>query len=212
VLTVTKSETSFFTCMTKVSSCLTRRAPGGVFFSLVKSNTTEEERKQIFSKDKKKAAKRAKKAREDREKKRREEEERVVEGAQRELDIFRQDLAVSGEERQHPPDKNMDRRRRKKEVVEYTDLDDPVNPEDSGELDEGWRNELDDDGDSDDFTFQLSRYQQLRTKEPRSKEEDLHAAREAVGDSASLWEEKVAADQFEETDVCSLGIDISCDF
>ena len=196
--------------MAKVSSCLSRRAPGGVFFSLVKSNTTEGERKQIFSEDKKKLAKRAKKAREDRAKKRREEEERVLEGARRELEIFRQDLAVSGEEREHPPDKNMERRWREKEVVEYTDLDDPVNPEDSGELNEGWRNELDDDGDSDDFAFQLSKYQQLRTKEPLSKEED--GASGAVGDSASLWEEKVAADQFEETDVCSLGIDIICDF
>ncbi|CAI8002719.1 Phosphorylated adapter RNA export protein [Geodia barretti] len=91
-----------------------KRAPGGVFFSLVKSNTTEGERKQIFSEDKKKLAKRAKKAREDRAKKRREEEERVLEGAQRELEIFRQDLAVSGEEREHPPDKNMERRWREK--------------------------------------------------------------------------------------------------
>ena len=183
-----------------------------MFFSLVKSSTTDEEKKHIFMKEKSiKRTKNAKeRARKKRKKKREEEKERnrqIQEDAQRELEVFRQDLGLGGEERPHPPDRNMERRWRKREG--YSDLDNPVDPEDSGELNEGWRNEFDDDGDCDDFSFQLSEYQQLRRKEVRSKEKENHCDAEA---KSSLLEENVAADQFEQTDVCDVGIDIACDF
>ena len=108
----------------------------------------------------------------------------------------------------------MEQRGKRGRVVGYTDLDNPVSPEESGELNKGWRNEFDDDGDCGNFTLQLSRYQQLKRDEPRSKEEgELCDENTVVGGGAALLEtEKVAADQFEKTDVCSLGIDITCDF
>ena len=195
-----------------------------MFFSLVKSSASEEERKLIFFKDKMMAARRAKKAKEMAERRKRKREEKgeghVEEG---ELEHFKQDLGLSGEQReQHPPDRNMEKRWKKKieeeELVEYTDLDNPLDQEDGCRLNEGWRNEFDDDYD-DDFAFQLSKYQQLRRKEPRSKEpRSKDGGKDGAeddgpgmaGDSKSLQEENIAADQFERTDVCDFGVDLSC--
>ena len=130
--------------------------------------------------------------------------------------------------REHPPDRNMERRQRKREVVEYTDLDNPVDQEEEEEegarLGEGWRNDLDDDG-GNDFALLLKRYEQLKRKEVREGEgkkqlldEEVEKGERLCGKAEPglgrevVLEERLAADEFDRTDADDIGICISSNF
>ena len=168
-----------------------RRAPGGVFFSLVKSSVSEEEKKQIFAKDNRLTAKQAKRTREaKRRKKWREKEEKqkkeLQDKARKELELFRRDLSVGeemSEKLEQSPDGNKERKgkeqRREDYEPEYTDLDDPSCQED-GELTEGWRNVGMDDND-DDFTSRITEYEHLQRKmAPSHRVEEMDTKRVSV--------------------------------
>ena len=211
-----------------------RRAPGGVYFALIKSSVTAEEKKIIFAGDKKSAAKKTKRAREA-SKKNEDWKRKKMATAHKVLECFKKDLATSGkgesEQRIHPPDKNMERREKgvwkdKEElcVDDYVDLDDPTahDGEDDGELNEGWRNDPDDDH-ADDYTFNLNMYKQLKRKvSPEESvgenatgfEADFDRTKvESIKNNDELSiEDRIAVEQFETTDDFDCGIDLSCNF
>ena len=221
LLMAIKSETYLLHFCALCASFFYRRAPGGVFLSLVKSSVTEQERKQIFAKERRLAAKekqakearRRKKWREDQERKKRE----VHDKAQKQLENFRKEL--SGGNFEHPPDRNMERRQknrvqREDSKLEYTDLDHPTKRDDS-ELSEGWRNDVDD---WDDFTMHVGVYKRLRKRSPHAGNVKLggvgvemteEGAGEGLVKSLLPLEEKKAAEQFERTDQCDFGIDLN---
>ena len=181
----------------------------------MRSCSSEDQKKQIFHREKKNKKKRVDKAVEmsERQRKRRTEErkmQQVLEGSKRELEQMRAELTGQeegeGEQREHPPDRNMEKRWRKRE--EYTDLDDPVDQEDGARLDEGWRNELEDDG-CDDFASQLRVYEQLKQRESQEEgEEGEEGDGEGEEGVRVSLEEKAAVDQFERTSACEVGFDI----
>ena len=215
-----------------------RRAPGGVFFSLVKTSASEEEKKQIFAKDNRLMAKQVKRKAQRRKKRREEEEKRRKElqgKAQKQLERFRRDLSVvegESEKSEQTPDGRQERRRkeRKREDCEpeYTDLDDPSCQED-GELIEGWRN-VDVDDDDGNFASHIDEYEHLRRKMAPSREvEEVDTKRvnlERNGEDEEVQvrgsevgkvgrtrdgvslEEKMAAEQFERANECDLDFGI----
>ena len=226
--------------MTHCPDIFSRRAPGGVYFSLIKNSVTQEEKKRIFAKDNMLAAKRAKKAKEARNRKKwKEEEEKksreIQDKAWKQLGLFRKELAAGrdgSKQTRHLPDRNVEWREKgcwkEDNEIGYVDLDNPVSHDD-GELNEGWRNGFGDD-DQDDFTSHVRVYEQLRSLSspdrnttlgdigPEGKDDqdkgrvvkDAVEGNKAIGqitDDSSL-EEKIAAEQFERTDECDVGIDL----
>lgn len=203
-----------------------RRAPGGVFFSLIKKSVTEEEKKRVFAKSNRLKAKQVKQLKrkkwiENEERKKRE----VQSKAHRQLELFRKEIDTN-QQFGHPPDRNMEKRgiQRKSENIEpdYVDLDDPSQQED-GEIVEGWRNGCDDD--HDDFLAHVSTYEQLQKSTSqrvdemdlgeeggRSVDGGLGPSRKNIRDG--FLEEKMAAEQFERTNECELdfGIDLNYNF
>lgn len=208
-----------------------RRAPGGVFFYLIKQSVAEEEKKRIFAKNNQLQAKRAKELKRKKWKENEERKKREMKNkAHRQLELFRKELDKGSDQQfGHPPDRNMEKRgmQRKGENLEldYVDLDDPSQQED-GEIVEGWRNGCDDD--HDDFLSHVSTYERLQKSQSQRVEEmdlgeEIHrssgggivdgglaASRRNIRDEGFL-EEKMAAERFEKTDECELdfGIDLS---
>lgn len=154
--------------------------------------------------------------------------------AQKVLECFRKDLVTTSggecEQRKHPSDRNMERRGKgvwkdEDELVEdYFDLDDPSahGEDDDGELNEGWRNDPDDDH-ADDYTFKLNMYKRKVSPEESVAEnttrievdlERTKVERFAVGEKNDelSFEDRIAVEQFETTDDCDCGVDLSCNF
>lgn len=198
-----------------------------MFFSLVKSSVTEEERKQIFAKEKRLAAKKEKQTKEAKKRKKWKEDQKrkkreIQEKVEKQLDHFRKELG-GGEDGnvEHPPDRNMERRQKRVRIedttLKYTDLDNPTEHDD-GQLTEGFRNDFDDD--CNEFEMHVRVYKQLRKRSSHTGTgkldgEGLARSEEEKGSEGGLvdhLEEKRAAEQFERTDECGCGVDLSCDF
>ena len=184
-----------------------------MFFSLVKKSVSEEEKKQIFARDKILAAKRTKRAKEARRYGRDNEKKAAHKHFGNRLGI-----KDGGERMEHPPDRNMERRGKgvwkdDDETVDYFDLDNPAANKDSdGELNEGWRNEFDDEQ-GDEFTLQVSMYKQLRREGTQECTADKTTERTEAGKGEEISvEDREAVEEFERTDDCEFGIDLSCNF